>query len=302
MGTTKIEWTDRTWNPITGCTKISEGCANCYAERMAKRLGGRCGYDKDHPFGITVHNVKKWLEPFKWNYSSNVFVCSMGDLFHEDVPESKIDMVFSIAAVLPQHNFLILTKRPERMFEYFSQSEGNLRTKWEYSTRLITGTSDAYNLKKKIIKNFTYDLPPKNIWLGVTVENQARAEERIPFLLKTPAAHRFISVEPMLGDIDLESWEESGCPSEFIDALDWVICGGETGHHARPMHPDWVRSLRDQCKSAGVPFFFKGWGKWYPDGHLADGGERFIKKGKKYSGALLDGNIIQEFPDELKGV
>lgn len=269
MARTKIEWTDMTWNPVTGCTPISEGCQNCYAKRMAKRLAGRCGYPKDDPFLVTLH-PERLNEPMKWKTPRRVFVCSMGDLFHEDVPFEYIHGIWDIIKAYPQHTFLILTKRPQRMAEVVNRIYGLERLGWS--------------------KGF-WD----HVWLGVTAENQQRANERIPILLQIPAAVRFVSVEPMLGPVDLSEWlggtwycETCECtvdpefvpfseihyPCEnyldFIPGIDWVICGGETGPGARPMHPDWVRSLVLQCKNAGVPIFVKQMGSVWAKAHSSD--------------------------------
>lgn len=328
MADTKIEWTDKTWNPVTGCTKISEGCQHCYAERMSKRLAGRCGYDKDDPFTVTLH-PDKLNEPLKWKKPSKIFVCSMGDLFHDDVSLNLVDKIFAVMALCPQHIFILLTKRPERMKRYFYDIGGTTRRDW-VATQICK------------IKNTTrmpsFDWPLPNVWLGVTTENQKRADERVSILLDTPAAVRLASVEPMLTEVKLnrylkypicKHWKKDGNPSEYGKyqwekqslvcadwvGLDWVICGGETGPGARPMHPDWVRSLRDQCVSAGTPFFFKSWGDWAP-GKLydpqpfsqcniinLDGGELTINSqlmrrvGKKQSGRLLDGRDWNEYPE-----
>lgn len=220
MNSTKIEWAQATWNPITGCTPVSEGCANCYARRMATRLRGRYGYPADDPFRIVYHH-KKYGEPLRWKKPRLIFVCSMGDLFHKDVDAGYLSGIFWVMKKAKQHTFLLLTKRPENVPRHKSW--------WD-----------------------------KNIWLGVSAENQQRADERIPILLQIPAAVRFVSVEPMLGPVVL--------PSRYA-VLDWVICGGETGPGARPMRSDWARSLRDQCQETGVPFFFKRWGKYGPRGH-----------------------------------
>lgn len=301
--TTKIEWADETWNPVTGCNKISEGCQNCYAERMAKRLAGRCGYDSEEPFKVTLHE-DKLDEPLKWRKPRRVFVCSMGDLFHEDVNPLDIGRIINVIRECTQHTFLILTKRPQKMKKVLES----------YYETLMDGG----------------EKPILNLWLGVTAENQQRAEERIPILLQTPAIVRFVSVEPMLGPINLFeerlSWcqicgtlfddpeDLKCCPKcgddyilrrhSFADHLDWVICGGETGQKARPMHPNWVRGLRDQCQQAGVPFFFKQWGEWYPDNKgIYEGadcaffGNTVVHRiGKKASGYLLDGQEWREFP------
>jgi protein gp37 len=225
MADTKIEWADKVWNPITGCSKISEGCQNCYAERMANRLKGRYGYPEDNPFEVTVHE-DRLEEPLKWKKPSRVFVCSMGDLFHEDIDPSVIQDALWCMEKVPQHTFLILTKRPDTMRKYLR----------------------VFYHQKKI---------PGNIWFGVTVENQQRADERIPILLQIPAAVRFVSVEPMLGFVDLERYLGRKAVSEGID---WVICGGETGPGARPAQQKAIVDLYKQAKAANIPFFFKKWG------------------------------------------
>lgn len=290
---TKIEWAEETWNPVTGCSPISEGCRNCYAERMSKRLAGRCGYPEDEPFRVTLHS-DRLDEPLKWKKPRKVFVCSMGDLFHEDVPDEWIDqLVWEIGHTFQKHTFLVLTKRPERMRAWF-------------------------------VKAYKENLPYPNIWLGVTAENQQRADERIPILLQIPASLRFVSIEPMLGPVDLtriiydrqtviDSLEGlHGWPLPHAEGpkLDWVICGGETGPGARPMHPDWVRSLRDQCQAARTPFFFKSWGDWVSPSQMPGETYRRIedfgdgigitdnprKVGKKAAGRLLDGQEWNQYP------
>lgn len=240
---TKIEWTDETWNPVTGCTPASTGCLNCYAKRMAKRLAGRFGYpEAPHEFDVTLHE-DRLIQPIQWKKPRMVFVCSMSDLFHEDVPSKFIKRdVWSVMVDAKQHIFQLLTKRPERALELL----GN-HTPW-----------------------------PSNVWLGVSCENQEQADKRIPLLLATPAAVRFVSLEPLLGAIDVEEWLEPNYASIIAEAewepvspddpryneLDWVIVGGESGPGARPMHPQWARDIRDQCREALTPYFFKQWGAW----------------------------------------
>lgn len=325
---TKIEWVKNrdgsqglTWNPVTGCTKISPGCQNCYAERVSKRLRGRCGYPAEDPFRVTLH-PERLEEPLRWRKPSMIFVCSMGDLFHEDVPRWIRFEVMDIILQAKQHIFLILTKRPANMKDFFE---------WYYTK--------AGRTTETI----------KNLWLGITAENQEMADLRIPILLQIPAVVRFVSVEPMLGPVDLTAvrlpdhlqpdWAY-GMPygitfdalqpneSHIYDSenhLDWVICGGETGPDARPMHPDWVRSLRDQCQSADVPFFFKSWGEWVCRPWSSDNGRKrelclgmdgtsvyaqvghmmgfrkpgealMVRVGKKAAGRLLDGRTWEEMP------
>ena len=282
----KIEWTDATWNPVTGCAKISPGCTNCYAERMAYRFAGCNGYpERPHHFDVTLH-PERLEQPLRWRKPRRVFVVSMGDLFHEDVPDDYIREVFWTMQRAGWHTFQVLTKRPRRMAAWFAKRQ------------------DAPVLP--------------NVWLGVTVEDQQRADERIPYLLECPAAVRFVSAEPLLGPIDLRAWLG---PVSTWERLDWVICGGESGPGAQPMHPDWARALRDQCVSAGVPFFFKQWGAWHHDPQFApvnpkkmymdrhgnfysgttderyrDGLLCFDRVGKKRAGRLLDGREWNEFP------
>lgn len=253
---TSIEWVrnpdgtkGETWNPVTGCTKISAGCRSCYAERMSKRLAGRYGYPAaPHNFDVTLH-PDKLDQPLKWKKPRRVFVCSMGDLFHEDVPFTYITSVLGYLNLASQHTFMILTKRPDRMLEYHQRFAE--RMGWE-TTR-----------------------PLPNLCLGVTVEN-ADQLWRIDHLLATPAAVRFVSCEPLLGPVDFghlwlgeEHTADCGgckatpvrgqpyCPGHDAGGIHWIIAGAETGPGARPMDLDWARDLRDQCVAAGVPFFFK---------------------------------------------
>jgi len=240
MSTTKIEWAERTWNPITGCSPVSPACDHCYAERMARRLAGRYGYPADEPFRVTLHE-DRLDEPLRWRKPSRVFVCSMGDLFHEDVRPAFLSRVFDRMYRCPRQTFLLLTKRPER------------------TKKIMTLCYDWYGG------------PLANVWAGVTAEDQQRADERIPILLDTPAAKRFVSCEPLLGTIDLTTlhrgwasythalrgWTTGGEARGEHARLDLVIVGCESGPGARPMQPEWAHDIYRQCKAAGVPFFFK---------------------------------------------
>lgn len=264
---TKIEWTNETWNPVTGCTKVSEGCRNCYAERMSKRLAGRFGYpEAPNSFDVVAH-PDKFMEPIKWKKPRMVFVCSMGDLFHEHVPDWLITKIFDDMARVncQQHTFQILTKRPERILSCLPEDWG-----------------EGY----------------PNVWIGVSAEDQAAADERIPILLDTPAAVRFVSIEPILGPAQLwrntsgtvgVEWDGS---QTFIEGLDWVIVGGESGPGARAPDPNWIRDIRDQCVAAEVPFFFKQWGGPQKKG--------WVIEGKVYSGRELDGETWDQFPGQLE--
>jgi len=236
----KIEWTDRTWNPVTGCTKLSTGCANCYAEIMTNRLKAMGVNKYADGFAVRTH-ISTLNEPLKWKKPHTIFVCSMADLFHDDVPFDFIDKIMNTIKQSPHHRYQILTKRADRMEEYFSKSD-----------------------------------IPQNIWLGVTVEAFSE-KSRIDSLRTLPAAIRFISCEPLLEDIGTID----------LTNIDWIIVGGESGARARPMKPDWVRSILRQANEQKTAFFFKQWGTWGADG---------IKRSKKVNGKSLDGKIIQIMP------
>lgn len=292
---TGIEWTDATWNPVVGCSVISPGCTNCYAMKMAARLEAMGqpiyrGMTQKAKAGavwtgkIEASNWGQVIKPLSWKRPRQIFVNSMSDLFHESLPDGTIDTVFAVMALAPQHTFQVLTKRPERMRDYCStiQKRGRWLAMEEVALQLGREPRGADNDGFDWLSHKQF-LP--NVWLGVSVEDQTRADERIPLLLDTPAAKRFLSCEPLLGPVDLRNVSYSG--PIFLDGLvgyadettspashrkiDWVIVGGESGPGARPMHPDWARSLRDQCQAAGVPFFFKQWGEWAPNIGAVDG-------------------------------
>lgn len=325
-----IEWTEATWNPLAGCTRHSPGCEHCYAETMTKRLAamGQRKYqgllDARGRFNGAINlDEDAWMIPVRRTKPTTYFVNSMSDLFHENVPEKFINLVFGTMAFCVWHRFIVLTKRADRMRDFILANRGK---------------------------------PLPNVILGVSAENQKYADERIPLLLHTPAACRVVSAEPLLGPIDLSEYHEDGIPTEDdlncdpltalhrirhgVSRLHWIICGGESGPGARPMHPQWVRDLRDQCVSAGVPFFFKQWGEWLP-GHqyqynnavneadpdleqsrfkciawnesgeaeevsslwCDDGGmdeHAMFRVGKSRAGRLLDGREWSEYPQELR--
>lgn len=324
---TSIEWTDATWNILTGCSVTSPGCANCYAMKLA---GTRL---RNHPSrkGLTIDSKagpvwngqvrfnQQWLlQPLSWLRPRRIFPCAHGDLFHENVPDEWIDYTFAVMALCGRHQFQPLTKRAERMRQYLSDRElpGRLVSllndqgpDWGLFDRVIAhGCNRIYN-----------EWPLRNIWLGVSVEDQLRADERIPHLLATPAAIRFVSAEPLLGPIDLTNLKP---PNSMIadDAhgisaiwknnavgrawLDWVITGGESGPNARPPNPQWFRDLRDQCDAANVAFLFKQWGEWVSVSEVAGEGEHFTfpdhrtvrRIGKKAAGNHLDGRQHLAFP------
>lgn len=276
MNDTAIEWTDTTWNPTTGCDRVTPGCDHCYAMTLAKRLKGMgsAKYQRDGDprtsgpgFGITEH-PDVLDAPLRWRKPRKVFVNSMSDLFHDGVSDEFIARVFTSMALAPQHTYQVLTKRHGRMRSLLSKPE------FEESVRLKVRHYDESDVHWREVANW----PLPNVWLGVSVEDQKRADLRIPALLKTPAAVRFLSCEPLLGPVDLEHVDAFGF--ERSTAVDWVIAGGESGKGARPMDPDWVRQLRAQCQEAGAAFLFKQWGGATP----------------KANGRELDGRTWDEYP------
>jgi protein gp37 len=231
-----IEWTDATWNPVTGCTKISAGCDNCYAARISERFRGTPGHPFEAGFDLTLRPKRLEL-PLGWQAPRRIFVNSMSDLFHKDVPDSFIDQVFDVMEQADWHNFQVLTKRASRMNDYL----------WHRFSEL----PDFVKL-------------PDHVWFGVSVED-AKVKRRIDVLRTIPASVRFLSVEPLIGPLGALD----------LSRIHWVIVGGESGPGARPMHPDWVREIRDQCIAQSVPFFFKQWGGIRPkaNGRELDGRE-----------------------------
>jgi len=342
-----IEWTEATWNPLAGCSLVSPGCKNCYAMGVANRLLDKPG---THYHGTTqrVNGKAVWTgtvnkapdavmrQPLAWKRPRMVFVNSMSDLFHESVPNEWIDQIFAVMALARQHTFQILTKRPERMREYFERNfhPHHIGARADI---LVPGSHDRVAAMA---------FPLANVWLGVTVEDQRRAHERIRDLLNTPAHVRFLSMEPLLNAVDLNNIFSPAkkdpervplvaetclytvadrpaiLPMHDLNKIDWVIVGGESGPDARPMHPDWARYTRDQCNAAGVPFFFKQWGRWAPllpdhegrkDWAIVDHGggvdvpddrwpdeaqgeAAMVPVGKKAAGRMLDGRTWDEMP------
>ncbi len=259
-----IEWTEATWNPVTGCTKCSQGCKNCYAARQALWLEGMGNPRYENGFDVTLHHdlIER---PRFWSKPRIIFVNSMSDLFHEEVPFQFIRDMFETMVDCPQHTFQILTKRSERL--------------------------------RKIAARLPW---PENIWMGVSVED-ADVNVRIGDLVSCPAHIKFLSCEPLIGRVDF---------MKLGDDINWVIAGGESGPKARPMHPEWARSVRDQCIEYGIPFFFKQWGAWSPKPHLdrpnaktmsfmdEETGEvaMMYRLDKKRAGCVLDGREWKEMP------
>ncbi|WAM23779.1 phage Gp37/Gp68 family protein [Myxococcus sp. NMCA1] len=348
MAETAIEWTDVVWNVTKGCSRKSPGCGGgtsgprkggCYAERMAIRLAGPGqpyeGLVESTPTGPrwtgkVVLDEELLDAPLRWKKPRRVFVNSMSDLFHESLSFETIDRVFATMRLAERHTFQVLTKRADRMREY---------VEWARARSIVEGLEVVPG------RPITWERAHPNVWLGVSVEDQRRADERIPHLLATPAAVRFLSCEPLLGPVDLERYlkptlhttggerlqhPDPRIPSEggrWEWGVSWVITGGESGPGARPMHPEWARRLRDQCVSAGVPFFFKQWGAWAVRDYLVHGdipkepvmrlgehgrdtrdlanvldagAEVYMQcVGKKAAGRVLDGRTWDEFPGEV---
>ena len=287
---TGISWTDATWNPVTGCTRVSPGCASCYIERtppfrINHRKFERVG--NESTTGVTLH-PGRLDQPLRWKKPRRIFVCSMGDLFHEDVPDKFIMRVFAVMALAPQHSFQVLTKRPERMAKLLNDI-----------TPHILDTDERSIGERPYVKRWEYGeeatWPLPNVWLGTSVENPYWADPRIPWLLRTPAAVRFLSCEPLLSSLGLTPWlvPEHACsmPSHVLPGnhglrlprIHQVIVGGESGPKHRPMDLDWARRIRDDCVNAGVAFFFKQSSGPRPGGN-----------------ATLDGVEWRQFPSEVK--
>ncbi len=277
-----IEWTEATWNPVTGCTEVSPGCDHCYAKRFAERFRGVPGHPYEQGFNLRLWPDRLAL-PLRWRRPRMIFVNSMSDLFHAAIPEEYIASVFRVMQTADRHTFQVLTKRAERM------------------ERLISRWWEEELIRRKIYRDVLESLePPTNIWLGTSVESPAYYS-RIRHLQRTPAAVRFLSLEPLLGPL----------PHLPLEGIGWVIVGGESGPGARPMHPHWVRDIRDQCQRAGVPFFFKQWGEWRAmerwgegdqTGHLGPptvtllDGCLLRRVGKHAAGRELDGRTWDEYP------
>ena len=296
---TSIEWTDATWNPVTGCTKVSPGCDHCYAERISDR-------SRRGPFEHVQLHSERLKQPLQWRTPRMIVTCSMGDLFHSKVPWNFIGQVFDVMVEAKHHTFQVLTKRPGRMAFWAEHMAAVCREKglpWQW---------------------------PPNVWAGTSVESQKYAP-RLDCLARVPAKVRFVSYEPALGPVDLRKWltnpHECNCSvtggihsaSCLEDIpLSWLIAGGESGLGARPAHPDWFRQVRDQCQAAGIPYFFKQWGHWAPFvdngplpqncnyvsrsglvriGDAEDDNDACMGRvGKKAAGALLDGREWREMP------
>lgn len=268
---TGIEWTDATWNPVTGCEKVSPGCDHCYALTLAERFRGAPGHYFEHGFDVQLR-PDKLDQPLRWRRPRRIFVNSMSDLFHKDIPDEYIARVFAVMAFAPQHTFQLLTKRHARMRSLLS-SPGFEMLLWAAMVDLSTARAKPDVL---CVDFEPVDWPLPNVWLGVSVENQQWADTRIPALLATPAAVRFISAEPLLGPVAF--------PAE---SLDWVIVGGESGKGARPMHPGWARQIRYQCELVGTPFLFKQWGSHDEHGNPMS---------KHKAGRELDGRLHDGYP------
>lgn len=319
---TKIEWTDETWNPVTGCDKISQGCKNCYAEKMHKRLMGMFPEKYSKPFlgNIELH-ASELFKPISRKKPTWYFVNSMSDLFHEDVPFDFIDNVFAVMDCCPQHTFQILTKRPDRMLAYLRENRS-----WRVGQLKVSYDSSDYDLNS---------WPLKNVILGTSAEDQENYNRRaVPMVfVRQLGWTTMLSAEPLLGKLQMFIR-----PGDIMEhTFNWVIVGGESGHKARPMHPQWVRDLRDECDDAGVPFFFKQWGEWAPEVLIENNADfqlcldsdapgtdvqiinirgkhnnrifiegitephiRVLKLGKKSSGNILDGHRHLQFPELLK--
>lgn len=357
----KIEWCDHTFNPWIGCTKVSPGCANCYAETLMDKRYGRVQWGKGNPRSRT--SEANWKQVERWNRNADegicvdcgtpirnygisidcqcgqagaigkmrrprVFVASLADWLDPEVPIEWLADLLDLVRRCPHLDFLMLTKRPELWRERVGAAAGHWGYEGQVGSLSASGATDTW----AFCFDWLHHRPPANIWIGTSVEDQQRADERIPALLRIPAKVRFLSCEPLLQRVDLFSPYTFHKPlvsaKQFGADIHWVIAGGESGPNARPMHPDWARSLRDQCQAAGVPFFFKQWGEWAPEYQAVELTEKAAasalyldiygktdpakigsrrgrvtiqKLGKAKSGRLLDGREWNQFPEGGEG-
>lgn len=277
---TTIEWTDATWNPVSGCTKVSDGCTHCYIARTPPFRMAHRRFQHPDPVdgtpdeigattGVRVH-PERLTQPLVWRKPRRIFVCSLADLFHADVPDLHIARTFATMHLAGQHTFQVLTKRPARMRSLLTSHDFILAVEAAARTQAQPGTMPAGPLP--------WPLP--NVWVGVSAETQQWADVRVRVLQAVPAAVRWVSAEPLLGPLNLAA-------AGAFPGVDWVVAGGESGPGARPMHPEWARDLRDHCAAAGVAFLFKQWGEH--DGSLR-------RVGKKAAGRELDGLTHDEYP------
>lgn len=328
-----ISWTDETWNPIRGCSRVSAGCQRCYAERVAARFSGvgqpyhgiarMVATAHDESTGEILRTVPQWTGdvsfipsklrvPLKWERPRRVFVNSMSDLFHEAVPHEWVDQIFAVMALCPQHTFQILTKRHHRMQDYvnlqkrITEAVDPIDNPVSRHMQNIISGERGRSARRRWGVPLSWPLP--NVWLGVSVEDQKTADERIPALMQSSAAIRWVSYEPALGPIDFyrggfSLLEYMVSPTGTVhEGIDWLVCGGESGPGARPMQLSWARSARDQCIESGVAYHFKQWGEWAPAANHVDSGHGngMMKIGKRKAGRLLDGREWNEFPEVRK--
>lgn len=321
MAKTKIEWATDSWNPIrafdraTGkvgwyCEHATPGCEHCYSEALNRRLGTRVDYKRQNRDRVELYLDERMLKvPLSWHAPRRVFVCSMTDLFAEFVPDEWLDKIHAVMACARHHTFVVLTKRTQRMRNYLEMRPGNhLGLRWALHSAAMLGSGNDIGPYPGI--------PLPNVWYGASVEDQPRADLRIPDLLMTSAAVRWISGEPLLDRVDIqrylrrmvvrpnealtdrmvdEGWSHSGGQGDH-PGLDWVVVGGESGPGARPMHPDWARSLRDQCIAAGVPFFLKQRGEWLDADHVW---AAIVADELRAAGKLRLDEVGQPMPPEL---
>jgi len=301
----KIEWTDTTWNPLAGCTPVSPGCRNCYAANHARRLAGHPNPKVGGPYAGTARTAgdgravftgqvnlleDRLTQPLRWRKPRRVFVNAMSDLFHPDVPDDFVDKVFAVMALCPQHTFQVLTKRPERMAEW----------------ALLNSTGGhVFHVASTMGSPRSGIWPLPNVWLGTSVEDQARADERIPHLLRCPAAVRFLSCEPLLGPVDVSPYLDgawaNGDAYPSGPRVNWIIPGGESGPGARPCNVEWVRSLVRQCSDAGVACFVKQLGA-RPRSSCDHFGVTQTDVGGWWEHLLRDhkGGDMEEWPEDLR--
>lgn len=310
----KIEWTEASWNTVYGCDKVSPACAHCYIERTPPYRMRGLRFERGSIPVQLLDDSKRMFQPIRWKKPRRIFVNSLGDTFHDDVPDEYIAMIFAVMAAAPQHTFQVLTKRAERMHDLLISPAFQ---------RLVDTTWENLNGREPGDPPLETIWPLDNVWLGVTAENQRWLDQRIPYLLDTPAVIYWLSIEPMCGPIDLKPRMNRNqclrCGEVHIGGvllydhearthgIDWVVVGGESGPGARPMNPVWERQVRQQCAAAGVAYFFKQHGEWAPASmlpiqpptvlqYMFSDGTEMLRVGRRIAGRLVDGQEWNQYP------
>lgn len=298
-----IEWTDHTFNPWEGCQKVSPGCDHCYAEARNARFGGGIAINWGPGATRRRTSAANWRKPLQWNANhaaffaehgrpQRVFCASLADVFDNSVPDSWRSDLFDLIARTPNLDWLLLTKRIGNVMHLLRR----LTPTGDREDGLSRAEGSTEHWGHCVAHDWLAGMPPRNVWIGATIVNQEEADRDVPKLLAVPARVRFLSMEPLLGPVTLQpNWLDGEWEQGVFPAIDWVIAGGESGHGARPMHPEWVRSLRNQCAGTGVPFLFKQWGEWKPISEMAETEMQALYRPNRIADEFEDQSVVNEF-------